>query len=105
MFGNKDKSKKLSKRGVAIRGMKAGKAIANALSPTGGSDTPEVDSGALYVDKGGDKYKDKYTPKPKEDPVAAPASLPNSSKVNSESGSNSAMSIGKKKKKSKATRY
>ena len=100
MFGNNDKkNKRLSKRGVAIRGMKAGKAIANALSPTGGSDTPEVDSGALYVDKGGSKYDTK----PKEDPVAAPASSPNSSKVNSESGSNSAMSINRKK--NKRTRY
>lgn len=100
MFGNNDKkNKKLSKRGVAIRGMKAGKAIANALSPTGGSDTPEVSSGDLYVDKGRDKYKDKY------DPESPPGGVPNSSNPNKESGSNSAMSIGKKKKKNKATRY
>ena len=99
MFGNKDKNKRLSKRGVAIRGMKAGKAIANALSPTGGSDTPEVDSGSLYVDKG----KDKYIPKPKDDPETTPASSPNSSKVNSETGVNTSMSINRKKKK--RTRY
>ena len=99
MFGNKDKNKKLNKRAVAIRGMKAGKAIANALSPTGGSDTPEVDSGALYVDKGGDKYK------PKKDPEPTPAGLPNSNKVNSESGTNSALAIGKKKKNRKGPRF
>jgi|TARA_Y100000289_G_scaffold31332_1_gene31063 hypothetical protein len=94
MFANKDKNKRLSRKGVAMRTMKAGKAIANALSPTGGSPTPDVDSGDLYVDKGGSKYLVRGKP----NPDSAPSSPPNSSDTNI---SQTIRGVGLKKKDNK----
>ena len=88
----KDKNRRLSRKGVAMRTMKAGKVIANALSPTGGSPTPDVESGDLYVDKGGSKL----TGKP--NPASAPSSPPNSSDTNV---SQTIRGVGLKKKDNK----
>ena len=86
------KNKTFNKKGVAIRTMKIGKAIANALSPTGGSQTPDVESGPLYKDKGGSKLRGK------PDTDSAPSSPPNSSDTNI---SQTIRGVGLKKKDNK----